>query len=317
MDSEWDFEMSKEEQVYANKLQEENDLLYPKAKIARIETEKRVADFHSIGETLIEIDRVGYAVVDCLSKYEISMAKTMFKEWLQTVPKEFNTSTQHPKLFKVNHQPFAWYIRTRPSVLDFFEKSEHTTDLCSSFAGPRYWNGANCSSRDWGYTGYHTDQKMFDKGRHGTCGYVSLTDNVNSGFYVIPGSHRKHHTLVNKAILSGKPARPTSWNNASHPDFHNGIAVPVVLKAGQMFLYDSRLAFSINQSTEKIMGQYVGYFARENISRKEDEIRKQAFYNQLSSTNMPFPFQRIRTRSDHSQETINYWGMLKEIKELV
>lgn len=317
MDTEWDFEMSKEEQEYANKLQEQNDLEFPLAKLKRLEADdKRIADFHSIAETLIEIDREGYAVVDCLSKYEVNMAKTMFGDWLHTVPEGFCDTTQHPKLFKVNHQPFAWYIRTRPSVLDFFEKSEGTRDLCSSFAGPRYWHGKTGPFR-WKHTGFHTDQKMFDQGRHGTCGFVSLTDNVLSGFSVVPRSHRKHHTLVNHAALSLKPAKPTDWNNVRHPDCNRHTSVNIVLKAGQMFLYDARLSFSIKQSSEKMMGQYVGYFARENLSDEEDVIRKQAFYNQLTSTNMPFPFQRVRTRSDHSTEEINYWGMLKEIKRLV
>jgi len=317
MDSEWDFEMTKEEYNYVAKLKLEHDKeSFEKNEKSRIANEIRIADFHSIAPTLIEIDRVGYAVVDCLSKYEIDMAKTMFKDWVHTVPEGFCSTTQHPKLFKVNHQPFAWYIRTRPSVLDFFKKSEHSEDLCSSFAGPRYWPGKSGPLR-WQHTGYHTDQKMFDQGRHGTCGYVALTDNVKSGFSVIPGSHRQHHTLVNHAALSTKPPKPSDWNNAHHPDFKKKNAVNIVLKAGQMFLYDARLSFAIKQSNEKIIGQYVGYFARENISAGEDAIRKQAFYNQLTSTNMPFPFQRIRTRSDRSQETLNYWGMFEEIKNLV
>ena len=68
----------------------------------------------------------GYCIINnVLNESEIKEAKDLFYNWKNSIPnidKLHNTIDPHGifKFHEVGHQEHAWFIRTRPQVIDIF-----------------------------------------------------------------------------------------------------------------------------------------------------------------------------------------------------
>ena len=97
-----------------------------------------------------------------LNPNEIFTAKELYYEWYNSIP---NLDNLHKKIdphgiFKfhqVGHQEFAWYLRTKPQIIDLFANIWNTThdNLTCSFDGSCYIpDNTICNTKCW----THTDQ---------------------------------------------------------------------------------------------------------------------------------------------------------------
>ena len=118
----------------------------------------------------------GYVIIpNILSTEEIDLARKMFFDWknqIEDLDKFHNMIDPHGifKFHEVGHQEFAWFIRTRPKIINLFKKLWDTNDLVVSFDGSCYIP-KDCKKTDKLWT--HTDQAPNSTGLK--C-YQSLVD---------------------------------------------------------------------------------------------------------------------------------------------
>ena len=91
-----------------------------------------------------ELATKGYCVVpNVLSEDEITEAKQLFYNWQKTIPnhdKVHNVIDPHGiyKYHQAGHQEHAWYIRTKPQIIDIYKKLWNCDELVVSFDGSCY-----------------------------------------------------------------------------------------------------------------------------------------------------------------------------------
>ena len=94
----------------------------------------------------------GYVVIpSVLTIEETNQAKKLFYEWKENIPdfdKFHNTVNPHGifKFHEAGHQEHAWFIRTRPKIIEVFKKLWSSDDLIVSFDGCCYISD-NCFSK--------------------------------------------------------------------------------------------------------------------------------------------------------------------------
>jgi len=248
----------------------------------------------------------GYVVVDnVLDQTDLMYTNLMFEGWASGVDQEILDTSRLLKGSQAAHQPFAWHIRTRRKVTDCFEQLYKSKNLISSFACPRFWP-ADTKKTDfipWIEVGWHTDlnHHMVDGGY---CGYVSGVTNKKAGFVVISGSHIR---------LPKMPNEQNGWDNIPRDIMiANSKKRTIILKEGQMLLYDARLIYSLLPSDEPTILQPVSYFPEAPTFKKIE-----AFENQVASVNFPFPFEPVHG-VERVANDVNYYGIpSSRINELV
>ena len=135
----------------------------------------------------LELENKGYCIVpNVLSNEEVIEAKKLFYTWQKTIPNHdiiHNIIDPHGiyKYHQAGHQEHAWYIRTRPKVIEVYKKLWKCEDLVVSFDGSCYIS-KDMKKQDNIWT--HTDQAPCNSGLQCVQGFVSLTDNINTSFVV-------------------------------------------------------------------------------------------------------------------------------------
>ena len=77
---------------------------------------------------ILELKEKGFTVIpNVLLEDEIKEAKTLFFKWKNSIPNFDKLHSQIDphgifKFHEAGHQEHAWYIRTRPTVIDVFKK---------------------------------------------------------------------------------------------------------------------------------------------------------------------------------------------------
>jgi hypothetical protein len=267
-----------------------------------------------------ELATKGYCVVpNVLSEDEIIEAKQLFYNWQKTIPdhdKVHNAIDPHGiyKYHQAGHQEHAWYIRTRPQVINIYKKLWNCDVLVVSFDGCCYLS-KDLNKKDAIWT--HTDQAPNSKGLKCYQGFVALTSNKERTLVVYEGSHNYHEKYFKeKKIESSK-----NWQLIDHDTLRQMSAQKKALDVptGALVLWDSR-TFHQNQygvpgSEERIV-QYVCYLPKENNKNtKSQQAKRLKYFEEFRTTShWPYPIKvnalQPQTYGDRTRE-IDYTQLRK------
>ena len=221
-----------------------------------------------------ELEEKGYCIIpNVLTTEEIEESVSLFRKWKQELSEATGgiSDIHHEKLdphgiyknHQVGHQRFAWFIRTRPQVINVFKHVWNIPDdvndgLVVSFDGANYIP-KDCNKKDKCWT--HTDQAPCSIGIQCYQAYVALTDNKERTFRVYEGSHKLHEKYYSGQTLTPEESKK-NWNIISD-DYLETIQDRkriLDVKAGSMVLWDSRCfhqgQYGAVNSEERIV-QYV------------------------------------------------------------
>ena len=229
-----------------------------------------------------DLKEKGYAVIpNVLSVDEINEAKQLFFKWKNSIPdidKMHSTIDPHGifKFHQAGHQEFAWYLRTRPQIIEIFKKIWNTEELIVSFDGSCYMP-KEYSKRDNIWT--HTDQAPNSKGLQCYQSFISLTTNSQKTLVVYENSHNIHEKyFTEKNIDSSK-----NWHLIA-PSYLDKIShTKTILKVneGDLVLWDSR-TFHQNQygiaSLEERLVQYICYLPKSHPKNTITQQKKREKY---------------------------------------
>ncbi len=241
----------------------------------------------------IELLTKGYCIIpNVLSPQEIEYAKNEFIKWQNNIPNhdDIHKSVDPHGIYKFHeagHARHAWYIRTRPQVIDIFKRIWNTNELVTSFDGSCYIP-KNCTLKDKHWT--HTDQAPKSKGLQCYQGLIALTDNKERTLVVYEGSNTYHEKYFReKNIKSGK-----NWHVIDECDLEPLKENKKVLdiKAGSLVLWDSR-TFHQNQygkaNSEERYVQYVCYLPKSHIKNTLSMTEKRLKYYKERRTTSHWP----------------------------
>ena len=237
----------------------------------------------------------GYIVIpNLLNNDEINKGKELFFNWKNSIPnidKFHNIIDPHGifKFHEIGHQEFAWYIRTRPQIIDIFKKIWDTDELVVSFDGACYIP-KDCKKSDKIWT--HTDQASNDSKLKCFQSFVSLTNNENRTLVVYEKSHLIHENYFRERQISDSK----NWNLIDHDYLKEIEDNKRVLKvnAGDLVIWDSR-TFHQNQygppNCEERIIQYISYLPKNvkqnNISMKKK--REKYFLERRTTSHWAYP----------------------------
>ena len=242
-----------------------------------------------------ELKENGYVIIkDILSKDELEKGLELFQKWRKSIPeldKIHNKVDPHGiyKHHQVGHQEYAWYIRTRPNIINFYKKLWDTDELSVSFDGSCYIP-KDCDKLDNIWT--HTDQAPNSKGLKCYQGFVALTTNKERTLRVYKKSHLLHEKYFKeKNIVSSK-----NWQliDKEYLETIKENKCALEIDKGSLVLWDSRV-FHQNQygkpkSEERIV-QYICYLPKNNKLNSESQKKKKLkYYKELRTTShWPYP----------------------------
>eukprot|EP00600_Ochromonadales_sp_CCMP1393_P001219 CAMPEP_0174980186 /NCGR_PEP_ID=MMETSP0004_2-20121128/15216_1 /TAXON_ID=420556 /ORGANISM="Ochromonas sp., Strain CCMP1393" /LENGTH=299 /DNA_ID=CAMNT_0016231835 /DNA_START=70 /DNA_END=969 /DNA_ORIENTATION=+ len=228
---------------------------------------------------LNHLSEFGYAVVaNVADEAQIRRAKDSFWEFWENDTRRVGLNRYNPSTWKnwvangatgimvssggTNHSDFHWNTRTLPKVKEAFAKIWKTHELVVSF-------DAGGVFRDWRYDlrwltnggWWHVDQNA-RRGKHrqglqAVQGLVTYYDSTaeTGGLCVIPGSHKEHHSLCERApgasmnmdfvpVPKNDPIfqmRENASISTSTGEASDGVGILICAKAGDLILWDSRL----------------------------------------------------------------------------
>jgi len=236
-----------------------------------------------------ELKENGYCIIpNILSTDEISEAKTLFYKWQKTIPNhdKFHNSIDPHGIYKFHeagHQEHAWYIRTRPQVIDIFKKIWECDDLIVSFDGSCYIS-EDTTKTDKIWT--HTDQAPNNKGLKCYQGFVALTDNKERTLVVYEGSNNYHEKYFKEKNIESS----INWQLIDHEKLKelNDTKKVLEVPAGALVLWDSR-TFHQNQygkpNSEERMVQYVCYLPKNHPKNtKAQQIKRLKYFEDRRTT---------------------------------
>lgn len=239
-------------------------------------------------EPLKDLDKHGYAnIPKVLSKQEVEYAKNCFYDWYKQVDKDVPAHGIH-KFYNSGHQEHAWFIKTRPAVIDIFKKIWNCDELVVSFDGccyipPKF----NRKDRSWA----HTDQAPNQIGKHCIQGFVSLTSNKHTSFVAYDKSHLLHEPYFKER----NETHSRRWNLIDK-DYMSSLKKSrrvIEVNPGDLVLWDSR-TFHENQYgniCEERLVQYVCYLPKNDPKNTESQMekRKHYFYKKRTTSHWPYP----------------------------
>tara|TARA_B110000261_G_C13025503_1_gene333967 strand:+ start:275 stop:1051 length:777 start_codon:yes stop_codon:yes gene_type:complete len=229
----------------------------------------------------VQLKQNGYVVIpNILNDEELEISTKLFKDWY----KSNIGPTCIIKDKQVGHQEHAWYIRTRPSVINIFKDLWKTNDLICSFDGCCYMSKSHNYNHYWTHVDQspkHTDFMCYQ-------GFVSLTSNSKKTLVVYKGSHLLYDSYVKQYNLNSDKNF-----HIIHEEFLKENTKTIVeVEKGSLVLWDSRL-FHQNQcgeiNDEERFVQYVCYMPRSYNTPENIIRRKYAFDNKITSTHWPIP----------------------------
>ncbi len=262
----------------------------------------------------------GYCIIpNILSELEINEAKNLFYKWKNSVPnidKLHNIIDPHGifKFHEIGHQEHAWFIRTRPQIIDSFKKIWNTDKLVVSFDGTCYIP-KDFSKKDSIWT--HTDQAPNSKGLHCYQGFVSLTNNKERTLVVYEGSHNYHEKYFEEKNIKDSK----NWHIIDQKYLENILSTKRILNipAGSLVLWDSR-TFHQNQygapNSEERIVQYVCYLPKSHKknTKAQQTKREKYFTDRRTTSHWPCPIKvnslQPQTYGNKSLE-INYNSLIK------
>lgn len=218
-----------------------------------------------------------------LTQEEGELAKQLWLDWYTANQIGTYPIPSHGVIsnWGVGHTSAAWYIRTRPGVLDVFKQLWNTQDLCVSFDGACYLPKGfvrRDSAKGW----VHVDQGGQDVFR---CyqGFVALTTNVSATIGVVPFSHL--HFADN---VCGKKG-----NYIPLPHISPSATIKVPVQKGDMVIWDSRLAhMNFYGNGEERLVQYVSFMPRSGATHKQLGKRLLNWCNRRTTSHWAYP-QRV------------------------
>ena len=240
---------------------------------------------------LNDLKMKGYAVIpNILNDEEIEHAKSLFYNWKNTI----SSSTYMPhgiyKFHEVGQQEHAWFIRTRPKVIQIFQNIWKTEELIVSFDGSCFIE-KECNKKNNCWT--HTDQSPNKNSLECYQGFVSLTENKERTFIVYEESHTIHNHYFNY-INNTNDSKNFHLIEEDFleeiKDYKKILHVP----AGSLVLWDSR-TFHQNQygkpNSEERIVQYVCYLPKniKSNNKKMQEKRLKYFKEKRTTSHWPSP----------------------------
>lgn len=281
---------------------------------------------------LSELKEKGYCVIpNVLSHEELSIATESFKMWYNNTPnlKTFHEKSDPHGIFKyhqVGHQHFAWYLRTRPQIIDIFQQIWETKDLVVSFDGCCFIpEGVNKKDKIW----THTDQASNNSELTCYQSFVSLSSNEKTTLIVYEGSH-----LLHKDYFKDKQKSSTNWNFIDHETLEQLENSKKVLKveAGSLVIWDSR-TFHQNcygSPSEERLVQYLSYLPKNNPKNTKaiQTKREKYFIERRTTSHWAYPIRvnslQPQTYGDKSKlidysllQDPNLENLLDSIKQLI
>ena len=252
----------------------------------------------SYKEELAALAENGYCVIeDILTAEEVATAVENFREWFASHPQiEGVHSKISPhgiiKFHEVGHQRHAWYIRTRPNVINVFKDIWDTEEVVVSYDGCCYIP-PNCKKKDTTWT--HTDQAPTKKGLKCIQGFVALTSNTDRTLVVYEGSHKLHEEYAKEFNLTS--TKDWLLIEQQYLDKISDKRKVLNIKAGSLVLWDSRTFHqnqygnpnNTNANNEERIVQYVSYLPRCNLSKKMLEKRQKYFADKRTTSHWAYP----------------------------
>jgi ectoine hydroxylase-related dioxygenase (phytanoyl-CoA dioxygenase family) len=244
-------------------------------------------------EVQAELAEKGYCVIEnILTAEEVATSIEYFREWFASHPQiEGVHSKISPhgiiKFHEVGHQRHAWYIRTRPNVINVFKNIWDAEEVVVSYDGCCYIP-ANCKKKDTTWT--HTDQAPTKKGLKCIQGFVALTSNTDRTLVVYEGSHKLHEEYAKEFNLTS--TKDWLLIEQQYLDKISDKRKVLNIKAGSLVLWDSRTfhqnQYGINSNEERIV-QYVSYLPRNNLTKKMLEKRQKYFADKRTTSHWAYP----------------------------
>jgi len=240
-----------------------------------------------MSKMLSDLKEKGYCVIpNVLSHDEILHSTKSFKEWYTSTPslKTFHEKIDPHGIFKyhqVGHQYFAWYLRTRPKIIEVFQQIWQTKELVVSFDGCCYiQNGLNKKDKVW----THTDQSSNNSELTCYQSFVSLTSNEKTTLIVYEGSH-----LFHEEYFKDKLKTSTNWNLIDHETLDNMKATKKILKvdSGSLVIWDSRIFHQncYGSPSEERLVQYVSYLPKNHIKNtKAIQLKRFKYFIEKRTT---------------------------------
>jgi len=237
----------------------------------------------------------GYVIIpNVLPPDEIIEAKQLFYKWKNSIPNIDKLHSQIDphgifKFHEAGHQEFAWYIRTKPQIINIFKKIWETDELVVSFDGSCYMP-ENFSKKDKIWT--HTDQAPNSIGPKCYQSFLSLTDNCERTLVVYEKSHLLHEQYFKERNIS----HSKNWHLIEHSylDMIKDNKKILKVNAGDLVLWDSR-TFHQNQYgkalSEERMVQYICYLPKTHINNtiSQQKKRYKYFYERRTTSHWPYP----------------------------
>ncbi len=243
----------------------------------------------------IELKENGFVIIpNSINEHEIQKALALFFKWKNSIPNidKFHNNINPHGIFKfheVGHQEFAWFLRTRPSIINVFKKLWDTDELVVSFDGACYI-AKNCIKKDKIWT--HTDQASNNSNLKCYQSFISLTSNENRTLVV----YEKSHLLHEKYFKSRNICNSKNWNLIDHNYLDTIKNNRKILKvnAGDLVIWDSR-TFHQNQygnpNSEERIVQYICFLPK-NVKENNNtlrEKRKKYFLERRTTSHWPYP----------------------------
>ena len=228
----------------------------------------------------------GVAIIsNMLTQTETAKAIALMKEFQQNIPNHdrfHNVMNPHGiyKYHRAGHSKMAWYIRTRPAIINLFAMlwNVSASDLHVSYDGSCYIP-KNCRKKDKIWT--HSDQAPNAHGFQCYQGLVALTSNEQRTLVVYPGSHKVHQEYF-ESKGCGKSGR--AWQRVDPldlADLQEGSRQALSIPAGALVIWDSRV-FHQNQygksESEERRVQYVCYMPKHSKKNTQSQQKKRIKY---------------------------------------
>lgn len=251
----------------------------------------------------------GYIIIhNILTKEEISKATEMFMEWK-------NKNTSKNGIIKENsgHQKHAWYIRTNNKVQNEFKKLLNTNDIITSFDGSCYMDKYYENTSYW----THVDQRSDNTNFMCYQSFVSLTENKEKTFMLIPGSHLLYDEYVKKYNITTKK----NFHIIEQDYLKDMSYIKVRVHPGTMVIWDSRL-FHQNttgsKNEEVRIVQYISFMPKYHPKNTNEnkEKRKYAFDNKITTTHWAYPVKLVSNPTINTEFDVNlneYYPKLLDI----